>query len=253
MNKLCKKCNIEKTINEFPKTGRLCRICYNEYMREKKNTEKYKLKQKENYENNKDNIFEYNKKYREENKDKRKETCKKYRDNNKEKLKEYNKNYSQSDAGKQTRKRSYEKNKEKLKEYRINNKEHRREYIKNHYKEKRKNDPLFKLKGNISSLIRICFERNGYTKQSRTFEILGCSYDEFKIYLETQFESWMDWDNHGKYTGNYNETWQIDHIIPISNGMNEEEIIKLNHYTNLRPLCSKKNLEKSNYLDTYFI
>jgi hypothetical protein len=58
----------------------------------------------------------------------------------------------------------------------------------------------------------------------------------------------MTWENHGRYTGNYNETWQIDHIIPISNGLSEEEVINLNHYTNLRPLCSKKNLEKSNKL-----
>jgi 5-methylcytosine-specific restriction endonuclease McrA len=56
----------------------------------------------------------------------------------------------------------------------------------------------------------------------------------------------MTWKNHGKYTGNYNETWQYDHIIPISNAATEEELIKLNHYSNFQPLCSKKNLEKSN-------
>lgn len=43
-----------------------------------------------------------------------------------------------------------------------------------------------------------------------------------------------------------NETWQIDHIYPISAASSPEEVIKLNHYTNLRPLCSRKNLEKSN-------
>lgn len=31
------------------------------------------------------------------------------------------------------------------------------------------------------------------------------------------------------------------HIIPISSATNEEELIKLNHYTNLQPLCSKVN------------
>ena len=36
-NKICKNCNIEKEINEFPKTGKLCRICFNEYMRLKRN------------------------------------------------------------------------------------------------------------------------------------------------------------------------------------------------------------------------
>ena len=58
----------------------------------------------------------------------------------------------------------------------------------------------------------------------------------------------MMWENHGIYTGNYNETWQYDHIIPISSGLSEEDIIRLSNYKNLRPLCSKKNLEKSNNL-----
>lgn len=65
-------------------------------------------------------------------------------------------------------------------------------------------------------------------------------------YIEEKFESWMNWNNNGMYTSNYNETWHLDHIIPISKALNEEDIIKLNHYTNFQPLCSKKNLEKGN-------
>jgi 5-methylcytosine-specific restriction endonuclease McrA len=57
----------------------------------------------------------------------------------------------------------------------------------------------------------------------------------------------MTWENQGKCMSNYNETWQLDHIIPISNAKSIEDVIKLNHYTNLRPLCSKLNLEKSNH------
>jgi hypothetical protein len=33
----------------------------------------------------------------------------------------------------------------------------------------------------------------------------------------------------------------IDHIVPVSSGKTKDEIIKLNHYTNLQPLCSKIN------------
>ena len=42
--------------------------------------------------------------------------------------------------------------------------------------------------------------------------------------------------------------WDIDHIIPVSSAKREEEIIKLNHYTNLQPLCSKINryIKKNN-------
>lgn len=105
-------------------------------------------------------------------------------------------------------------------------------------------DKLFKLSTNIRGLINCSFKNNFLKKNTKTNKILGCSFEEFKKYIEYQFEDWMNWDNYGKYTGNYNETWQFDHIIPVSKGKTEEEIIKLNHYTNFRPLCSKLNHEK---------
>lgn len=56
----------------------------------------------------------------------------------------------------------------------------------------------------------------------------------------------MNFENYGKYNPTGPRTWQIDHIIPIDMAKTEDDIIKLNHYTNLRPLCSKENLDKSN-------
>lgn len=114
------------------------------------------------------------------------------------------------------------------------------------YKNRIETDINYKLHNKIRSAILQALKKKGYSKNSRTYEILGCSYEEFALYLKGKFETWMTWDNHGNYTGNYNETWQIDHIIPISKGETEEQILKLNHYTNLQPLCSRKNLEKSN-------
>jgi len=51
----------------------------------------------------------------------------------------------------------------------------------------------------------------------------------------------MTWDNYGKYNGEPNYGWDIDHIKPISLGKNEEELIELNNYINLQPLCSYIN------------
>jgi hypothetical protein len=68
-------------------------------------------------------------------------------------------------------------------------------------------------------------------------------YEYFIIHIERQFESWMTWDNYGKYNGEFRYGWDIDHIIPISSVKNKEEIININHYTNLQPLCSKINRE----------
>lgn len=103
------------------------------------------------------------------------------------------------------------------------------------------NDILFKLTENIRSNIGNSFLKNGFKKSSKTYQILGCSFEEFKLYLENKFESWMNWENKGKYNSAFNFGWDIDHIIPISSAQTEEEILKLNHYTNFQPLCSKIN------------
>jgi hypothetical protein len=118
--------------------------------------------------------------------------------------------------------------------------EHKRLYAKN----KRKTDKLFHLRESISRLIRTSITRNNYKKKSKTQEIIGCSFEEFKIHIESQFESWMVWGNRGKYNGKYNYGWDMDHIIPVSSAQTEEEIIKLNHYTNFQPLCSKVNRDE---------
>jgi hypothetical protein len=67
-------------------------------------------------------------------------------------------------------------------------------------------------------------------------------------YIESKFESWMNWDNRGKFNGELNYGWDLDHIVPISSAVTEEDIIKLNHYTNFQPLCSYINrvIKKNN-------
>jgi len=110
-------------------------------------------------------------------------------------------------------------------------------------KKRRLVDNMFRLSGNIRKLIRVSLKNNNFIKRQRTNLILGCSYEEFKIYLESKFESWMSWDNWGLYNGELNYGWDIDHIIPSSSATTEEEILKLNHFTNLQPLCSKTNRE----------
>lgn len=51
----------------------------------------------------------------------------------------------------------------------------------------------------------------------------------------------MTWDNKGLYNGEEGYGWDIDHIIPLSTATTEEDIVKLNHFTNLQPLCSYVN------------
>jgi hypothetical protein len=62
------------------------------------------------------------------------------------------------------------------------------------------------------------------------------------------------YENRGLYNGELNYGWDIDHIIPLSSVNEENDIIKLNHYTNLQPLCSKVNRDiKKDNLEYEFI
>lgn len=170
---------------------------------------------------------------------------------NKEKIDEYNKEYKKAnpDKIKQYEKLRYVENKSKIssysKQYKIINKERDRDKnnkTKREYKAKRMAiDPLYKLKINISGLIAISIKKRGYYKNTKTINILGCTPEFFKSYLESKWEAWMNWNNHGKYNGELNHGWDIDHIIPVSSATSEEEVLKLNHYTNLQPLCSYTN------------
>ncbi len=196
-----------------------------------------------------------------------KNCAKEYRDSTKEKQKEYREDYWNKNGEKlnekkrnsydpEIKKNYYQKNRELILEKRklqyLNNSELKKEYQSKYQKdnkdkrnkylvERRKNDELFRVTTNIRNLIINSFIQNGYKKNSKTEEILGCSFEEFKIYLENKFENWMTWENRGCYNGDMNSGWDIDHIVPISSAKNEEELIKLNHYTNLQPLCSKIN------------
>ncbi len=116
------------------------------------------------------------------------------------------------------------------KEYRQENLEKTRQYERN----KRKTDPIYKLKKNIRRSILQAFKKKGLQKESNTREILGCDYDTFINHLVSQFDEHMTLENHGTY-------WEIDHIIPLCIAETEEDIIRLNHYTNLQPLESYYN------------
>ena len=59
--------------------------------------------------------------------------------------------------------------------------------------------------------------------------------------LNLSWEDWMNWDNYGIYNGEENCGWDLDHIIPLSSAKCEEDIIRLNHHSNIQPLCSYVN------------
>ena len=95
-----------------------------------------------------------------------------------------------------------------------------------------------RLKDSLRERIRKFIKQRGYNKYSSTFEMIGCSPDFLRRYIQDKFIDDMCWDNYGN--------WHIDHIIPLSSAMNEEDMMKLCHYTNLQPLWGPENISKGN-------
>lgn len=163
------------------------------------------------------------------------EICKKYRQQNKEKVSLYLKEW---------RKRNQEKCRHLKNSWRNKNRDRFRKTSRDYIRSKRQNDPVYKIRCNISTLIQNGIRNRGFSKKTKTSKILGCDYDFFKKYIENKFKDGMTWGNRTE--------WNLDHIIPISLAKTEEELIKLNHYTNFQPLWKIENIKKGNKLPEQF-
>jgi hypothetical protein len=215
--KICRKCKIEKFLDDFSKDKGstdghylYCKECCKLSYQSKFNL----IKEKKRF---------YSKKYNIENKEKIQSYRKEYRINNREKAKEY-------------RIKNKEKQKSYNKEYSINNRERINKYKKN----RNLNEPICNLINNVRSRLKKYLKSTGITKNKKTFDIIGCPPQQLKEHLEKQFVDGMSWDNYSFHS------WHIDHIIPLSSAKTEEDLKKLCHYTNLQPLWAEDNLKKSN-------
>lgn len=229
MKKICTKCHIEKQLNEFSldkntKSGLRshCKKCISE--RYILNREKILSDQKKNY--NPEKAREYYLK----NINRINKRCREYYDQNRDNILLTKKtNYDR-----QSRKEYYLKNKERLNKIKSKS-----------ISSKRNSDPIFRLKHNLSCLIRNGIKRKGYIKSKNTEDIIGCTFKELMEYLSSMFLDGMSFDNHGE--------WHVDHVIPLATANTEEEVIRLNHYTNLQPLWAKDNLAKgSKYYESKY-
>lgn len=241
MKKICSKCLVEKDVCEFHKhKGRkdgycaICKICrkpiVKKYYEENKDLVNIR-RSKKYYENHEENLLKDRERIKNE-RETRLERSKRYYEDNKDKVKEYKKNH-------------YELNKEKYikkaREWENNNREKKNKITNQRNKVRKKEDILFRLNSKLKTDIYISLKRR--KKSKKLEDIIGLSLDEYKKYIEKQFEEWMTWENWGLYT------WHIDHIIPLSSAKTEEEVYLLWHYSNLRPLSAQENLKKSNKID----
>jgi hypothetical protein len=207
--KKCNKCNIEKDFTNFAKCNKckdgvnsICKLCRKEH-------------RKIYHEQNRENIKNKQKEYYWENRDKRLLNYKKW----------------------------YEKNREYVISYSTerqnNNRESVNEVRKIRHHKKYKTDILYKLKINVRNRVKSFLKVRTLKKTTNScYDLVGCTVEQLKNYIEKQFTEGMSWDNHN-HTG-----WHIDHIIPLSSAKTDEEVFRLCHYTNLQPLWAKDNYKK---------
>jgi hypothetical protein len=138
-------------------------------------------------------------------------------------------------------------------EYKKNYRNNNRGYIRELRRNRRKTNKQESLRVIFSSRVRNTLKKLSKSKNGESItKYLPYKFSELKTHIESQFESWMNWDNWGIFDKNsWNDNdpstwaWQIDHIIPHSDlpydSMEHENFNKSWALDNLRPLSAKQN------------
>lgn len=215
----CTKCKLVKLRTEFNKSTKSknglqnkCKYCQKEYL--EKNKEQAKVNYRIRYKNNRENILKNSRKSKQKNKEKNREYNKSYAEKNKDSISEYQRIYHQKNKEEITLKR----------------------------KIRRNTNTLVQLSHNMRAMISASFNKKGFKKSKKTERILGCTIENFKIYIESKFLEGMSWENRS--------LWHVDHYYPQSMANTAEELEELNHHTNLRPIWAIDNLQKNNKIPT---
>lgn len=102
------------------------------------------------------------------------------------------------------------------------------------------NDPTFALRMKTAGRIKSALERavSAPGMKRKTLELLGCSPEDYRVYLEGLFEPGMSWDNGGE--------WHIDHIRPVASFdlSTDAGQVATFHFSNTRPMWATENMRK---------
>lgn len=123
---------------------------------------------------------------------------------------------------------------ERQRKWRSANTERIRDRLKRYYKENIQRNLSVKLRKRIKDALK-------YTRKSiSTAELIGCSIEQLKTHIESQFVNGMNWNEYllGRI--------HIDHKVPLAafdlRDVNQQKIAF--HWLNLQPLWRQDNLQK---------
>lgn len=111
-----------------------------------------------------------------------------------------------------------------------------RDKINNYRKEKHANDPKFAMSIRCRNRLVYALKAKGFKKESKTSDMLGCSWEHLCAHLESKFLPDMSWENRN--------LWHVDHVIPLASASTMEELMRLARWENLQPLWGPDNIAK---------
>jgi hypothetical protein len=229
---ICPQCN-----RNFTKSHHSQRYCSKECSKE---VIKEYIKKYQKLDKGKAARTKAQKKYR--SKDKIKARIKEYHQKPeiKEVKKENRKKWLKTEKGKEYLKKMFSPEKKALYNAKYRTTQKGKEANRKGVKKAVKNNPIYKMSMNVRHRLNEFLNLKRLTKKNKTFEMVGCTPGELKIYLEKKFKPGMTWWNHSP------KGWHIDHRIPLASAKNYEDIVRLMHYTNLQPMWAPENIKKSN-------
>lgn len=113
-------------------------------------------------------------------------------------------------------------------------------------KRKHDTDLSYRIKNSVRSCIIKAITNN--QKAGRSVQLLGCSIEEFKRHIESQWKDGMCWKNYGRERGQ----WSFDHVIccVLFDFTYPSHQHACFHHSNVRPLWHIENVAKNDITDT---
>lgn len=102
-----------------------------------------------------------------------------------------------------------------------------------------KKNPGVRLRSLFSNRIFYALRKTRTVKSIQTMKLLGCTIEELRGWLESNFKPGMTWENYGP-------VWHVDHKRPcawfdLTDPLQQRVCF---HWTNLQPLFARENIRK---------